>query len=212
MASTEKRVTPTVLIATLLPPKEMESLYVPVPVAINSTSPATLVAPLRLETFKRPAVVEVPTPLLTLNSMSPISGKVASPNEFVLVKSIDGLFASVALDSTKALVKLPLFATVNLPALVVVPTNRSDPVNVSAEPVARALVEDAYTTPFAVNAVRFVPPLAVASVPASVITPDVAVLGVSPVVPALKVETPLPPPFAAAVIRPLASTVILVLV
>jgi len=39
------------------------------------------------------------------------------------------------------------------------------PSNVSADPVAKALVLDAYTTPFAVNDVRLVPPLATGNVP-----------------------------------------------
>jgi hypothetical protein len=41
-----------------------------------------------------------------------------------------------------------------------------------------------------VNEVRFVPPFAVASVPATVTTPDVAAEGVSPVVPKPIVVTP----------------------
>ena len=40
------------------------------------------------------------------------------------------------------------------------------------------------------NDVRFVPPLAVAKVPAKVTAPDVSVLGVKPVVPAENVVTP----------------------
>jgi hypothetical protein len=60
------------------------------------------------------------------------------------------------------------------------------PLNVKLELVARALVEDAYKSAPEVNDVRFVPPLAVASVPAKVIVPDV-VIGppdvVKPVVP-----------------------------
>jgi hypothetical protein len=39
------------------------------------------------------------------------------------------------------------------------------PSNVNADPVAKALVLDAYTTPFAVNDVRLVPPLATGNVP-----------------------------------------------
>jgi hypothetical protein len=39
--------------------------------------------------------------------------------------------------------------------------------------------------------VEFVPPFAIANVPASVTAPEVAVFGVKPVVPALKVVTPL---------------------
>jgi hypothetical protein len=52
-------------------------------------------------------------------------------------------------------------------------------------PVANTLVEVAYTAPPEVNDVRLVPPLVVANVPARVIAPVVAVLGVNPVVPAL---------------------------
>ena len=45
--------------------------------------------------------------------------------------------------------------------------------------------------PYCVKAVAWpVPPLATARVPASVIAPEVAVLGVKPVVPAEKVVTP----------------------
>jgi hypothetical protein len=51
--------------------------------------------------------------------------------------------------------------------------------------VVNALVEEAYIAPPEVNDVRFVPPLVVANVPAKVIAPVVAVLGVNPVVPAL---------------------------
>jgi hypothetical protein len=57
-----------------------------------------------------------------------------------------------------------------------------------------------------------VPPLATAKVPPSVTAPVVAVEGVSPVDPALKVVTPPAVPFEAAVMRPWASTVRLVLV
>jgi hypothetical protein len=57
-----------------------------------------------------------------------------------------------------------------------------------------------------------VPPLAIAKVPARVIAPVDAVLGVNPVVPAEKVVTPPAEPLEAAVIRPCASTVILALV
>ena len=57
-----------------------------------------------------------------------------------------------------------------------------------------------------------VPPLATAKVPPSVTAPVVAVEGVSPVDPALKVVTPPGDPFEAAVMRPWASTIRLVLV
>ena len=57
------------------------------------------------------------------------------------------------------------------------------------ELVASADVELAYSTPFAVNDVRPVPPFVVASVPATVTAPVVAVDGVSPVVPKLIDET-----------------------
>ena len=68
--------------------------------------------------------------------------------------------------------------------------------------------------PVPVDDVTPVPPLATANVPARTIAPVDAVLGVSPVVPALKEATPPEPPlpFAAAVIRPLESTVMFVLV
>jgi hypothetical protein len=56
-------------------------------------------------------------------------------------------------------------------------------------PVANTLVDVAYTAPPEVNVVRFVPPLAVPSVPASVIAPEVALFGVKPVVPAENVVT-----------------------
>ena len=56
-------------------------------------------------------------------------------------------------------------------------------------PVAKTVVEVAYTAPPEVNEVRFVPPLAVANVPASVTAPVVAVFGVRPVVPALNDDT-----------------------
>ena len=57
-----------------------------------------------------------------------------------------------------------------------------------------------------------VPPLFTFRVPPSVTAPVVAVEGVSPVDPALKVVTPPGDPFEAAVMRPWASTVRLVLV
>jgi hypothetical protein len=66
------------------------------------------------------------------------------------------------------------------------------PSNVSALPVASALVDEAYRTPFAVKEVSPVPPFVVASVPARVTAPEVAVEGVKPVVPALKVVTATP--------------------
>ena len=65
-----------------------------------------------------------------------------------------------------------------------------DPFHVSALPLVNALVDDAYSTPFAVKEVSPVPPLVVASVPARVTAPVVAVLGVNPVVPALNDDTP----------------------
>jgi hypothetical protein len=64
------------------------------------------------------------------------------------------------------------------------------PLNVSALPVVSALLLDAYTTPLAVKDVRFVPPFAVANVPATDTAPLVAVDGVSPVDPKLIVVTP----------------------
>ena len=57
--------------------------------------------------------------------------------------------------------------------------------------------------------VAFVPPLAIANVPASVTTPAVAVAGVRPVVPAEKVLTPVTPATAAVVdwlVTPLLTT------
>ena len=59
------------------------------------------------------------------------------------------------------------------------------PADTGNVPVVNALVEDAYTAPPDVNDVSPVPPFAVPSVPAKVIAPVVAVLGVNPVVPAL---------------------------
>ena len=56
-------------------------------------------------------------------------------------------------------------------------------------PVVNALVDVAYNAPPEVKDVSPVPPLVVANVPASVIAPLVAVLGVKPVVPALNVVT-----------------------
>jgi hypothetical protein len=58
--------------------------------------------------------------------------------------------------------------------------------------VVNADVDVAYIAPPEVNDVRFVPPFAVANVPATVITPDVAVDGVKPVVPNDKVVTATP--------------------
>jgi len=63
------------------------------------------------------------------------------------------------------------------------------PSNVSALPVVSALVLEAYTTPPEVKLVSPVPPFVVARVPARVTVPVVAVLGVKPVVPALKDAT-----------------------
>ena len=57
-------------------------------------------------------------------------------------------------------------------------------------PVVNADVDVAYTAPPDVNDVRPVPPLVVASVPASVTAPVVPVDGVRPVVPAEKDVTP----------------------
>jgi hypothetical protein len=65
-----------------------------------------------------------------------------------------------------------------------------DPSKVKPEPVANALVLDAYTTPPDVNDVKPVPPFVVANVPANVTAPVVAVEGVKPVVPAVKDVTP----------------------
>ena len=56
-------------------------------------------------------------------------------------------------------------------------------------PVVNALEDVAYIAPPELNEVRFVPPLVVASVPAKVIAPEVALDGVKPVVPAEKVVT-----------------------
>ena len=63
------------------------------------------------------------------------------------------------------------------------------PFQENAASVANALVDEAYTTPFAVNDVKPVPPLVVANVPAKVTAPVVAVFGVKPVVPALNEDT-----------------------
>ena len=57
-----------------------------------------------------------------------------------------------------------------------------------------------------------VPPLATFSIPPNVTAPVAALDGVKPVDPALKVVTPPAVPFEAAVMRPWASTVKLVLV
>jgi len=48
-----------------------------------------------------------------------------------------------------------------------------------------------------------VPPFATAKVPATVIAPEVALLGVNPVVPPLKVETPVLAPAAQTAVPPL---------
>jgi hypothetical protein len=63
---------------------------------------------------------------------------------------------------------------------LVVPTPRLVPSKVIAEPVVNALDDEAYITPPDVNDVRFVPPLDVPKVPASVTAPVVEVLGVKP--------------------------------
>ena len=95
--------------------------------------------------------------------------------------------------------KLPVLVLLNLAVVpplaettcsfcagALVPTPKLVPSKVSAEPLVRALVDDAYSTPLAVNEVKPVPPLAVANVPPIVIVPDV-VTGppdvVKPVVP-----------------------------
>ena len=57
-------------------------------------------------------------------------------------------------------------------------------------PVVSADDDVAYIAPFALKEVSPVPPFVVASVPARVTAPEVAELGVKPVVPALKVVTP----------------------
>ena len=68
------------------------------------------------------------------------------------------------------------------------------------------------TLPVPVLVVTPVPPLATFNVPASIMAPVLAVLGVNPVVPALNVVTPPAVPFAAKVICPWAFTVIFALV
>ena len=73
------------------------------------------------------------------------------------------------------------------PANVVAPV---PPEAIGNVPVVNALVDVAYTAPPEVNDVSPVPPFVVANVPASVTAPDVAVLGVNPVVPALNDNTP----------------------
>ena len=87
---------------------------------------------------------------------------------------------------------LAVFVYLKYPPLLFDKLTAETPSNVSAEPVASALELEAYITPFAVNEVRPVPPLVVASVPARVTAPDVAEEGVKPVVPALKVVTATP--------------------
>ena len=67
------------------------------------------------------------------------------------------LFQIVGAFTVFVIVKGALGLLVPIPKLV--------PVNTNADPVAKALVLDAYTTPFAVNDVRFVPPFATGSVP-----------------------------------------------
>ena len=68
--------------------------------------------------------------------------------------------------------------------------------------VTRVGLVDSTTLPVPVLVTTPVPPLATAKVPAKVIAPDVAVLGVNPVVPALNVVTPPAAPLEAKVIRP----------
>jgi hypothetical protein len=76
--------------------------------------------------------------------------------------------------------------TATVPVLEVTPV---PPEATGSVPVVKTEVLEAYTAPPDVNAVRPVPPLVVARVPARVIAPLVPVLGVNPVVPALKVVT-----------------------
>jgi hypothetical protein len=63
------------------------------------------------------------------------------------------------------------------------------PFQVRLEDCAMTLAEDAKKMPLLVNVASAVPPFAVPSVPARVIAPVDAVLGVKPVVPALKDDT-----------------------
>ena len=76
--------------------------------------------------------------------------------------------------------------TATVPVLVVTPV---PPEATGSVPVVKADVLEAYTAPPDVKAVRPVPPLVVANVPANVIAPPVAELGVNPVVPPLKLVT-----------------------
>jgi hypothetical protein len=57
------------------------------------------------------------------------------------------------------------------------------PEAIGSVPVVKADADVAYTAPPDVKDVRFVPPFAVASVPATVTAPDVAVDGVKPIAP-----------------------------
>ena len=79
--------------------------------------------------------------------------------------------------------------TATVPVLAVTPV---PPEATGSVPVVKADVLEAYTAPPDVNDVKPVPPFVVAKVPARVIAPLVAELGVNPVVPALKVVTAAP--------------------
>ena len=97
-------------------------------------------------------------------------------------------------DAVKADVPLPL----TYPVSVMAPVPPEATGNV---PVVRADVDVAYTAPFAVKDVRFVPPLAVPSVPLSVRTP-VVVIG-----PPVKVMPVVPPDASTLMTVPVPVTV-----
>ena len=109
---------------------------------------------------------------------------------------------------------VPLFRLVT-GKFPVTPVVSGNPVRLVATPlvgvpsngVTKVGLVDSTTLPVPVLVTTPVPPLATAKVPAKVIAPDVAVLGVNPVVPALNVVTPPAAPLEAKVIRPCWSTV-----
>ena len=104
------------------------------------------------------------------------------------VTGLPGCWPVVPLLISKAPVELNVESSVAVkaPVTAAVPVTAKDvPFQVRLEDCAITLVDEAKKIPELVNVVRFVPPLAVPKVPARVIAPVVAVLGVNPVVPAL---------------------------
>ena len=103
------------------------------------------------------------------------------------------LTAGVAPLTPKRLFALSQKRFVEFPRADVPAPNKMRPAVIVASPVPPAVTgsvpvvstdeEEAYTAPPEVNVVRFVPPLAVANVPATVTAPEVAVAGVRPVAP-----------------------------